>query len=730
MKKQKLIAVVLMLSIFLTMLPTMSFAATKPAAPTGLTWEGTVAKWGPVANADGYHVYLYKDGSEDYVTFNMPKTNEYDFGKAIATSKYFGPGSYTFKVKVSLKSDVWNYSDLSVESGVYTYSPVKNLSTSTNLLWKGKVARWEAVEGAADYVVSTFYSDTNERHSIFVTTSNQYDFTEEIDTRNLKSTIYFKVIARKVAGTYDAGVSEWSAESEAFTGLQKLDNPTNVYWDKGVARWDAVPGAESYYVDLYKSDGTIICTSSGVPYNYYGMRRLLDFYGATKNEDYYFTVRAAKRGHIISDKVTSSSPMYQYIDCSHSFAEIQVDFAKRFSDSCSGDDTYYKSCTLCNGLSEEYFTIPNTQKEHIPTYVDNMDGATHRKKCSVCGTELVAGGNHIYDKEVVNDNYLKSSATCSGKAVYYKSCACGANSMGTSGEGIFEGGEKLQHTFGTTWDGKDATGHWHCCSICQEKSIVEKHTPNIASATEQEAKICTECGYIMEAVLGHQCKNHVTKVPGKAATCTEEGNKIYYICDCNKWYEDVVCLSEITDKTSVKVPKLVHSWDEGKITTPATAAKEGAKTFTCTHCKATRVEPIAKLLPVIIEGKDSQWEKESEKVLSFRSDADFKDFINVTLDGKSVDSKNYTLKSGSIIVELKPEYLSTLAPGNHTLAINSTSGKAETTFTIAQASTENNKGTEATTPQTGDNSNLLLWSVLLLISFGGIVYGKKRREVK
>ena len=730
MKKRKFIAVLLMLSIFLTMLPNKSFAVTKPAAPTGLTWEGTVAKWDAVANADGYHVYLYKDGSEDYVTFNMPKTNEYDFGKEITTSEYFGPGSYTFKVKVSLKSDVWNYSDLSVESGAYTYSPAKSLSVPTNLRWDGKVAKWDAVEGASDYVVTSYYTGSNERHAAVVTTSNQYDFTQEIDTRKLKSTVYFKVIARKTAGTYQDGVSDWSGESAAITGLQKLDNPTNVYWDKGVARWDKVPGANYYYINLYKSDGTLVNASISTPNNYANIINLIrDGSTAEKGTDYYFTVRAAKEGMINSD-IVKPSTMYHYDDCSHSFAEIQVDFAKRFGASCSNDETYYKSCTLCNGLSNEYFTVPNSQKEHTPTYVDNMDGTTHRKKCSVCGTELVASETHIYDKEVVNDNYLKSSATCAEKAVYYKSCACGANSMGTSSEGIFEGGEKLAHSFYPTWDGKDATGHWHYCTTCKEKSIVEKHTSNIPSATEQEGKLCTECGYIMEATLGHQCKNHVTKVPGKAATCTEEGNKEYYICDCNKWYEDIACLSEITDKTSVKVSKLQHSWDEGKITTPATAAKEGVKTITCSSCKATKVEPIVKLLPVIIEGKDSQWEKESEKVLSFRSDADFKDFINVTLDGKSVDSKNYTLKSGSIIVELKPEYLSTLASGNHTLAINSTSGKAETTFTIAQASAENNKDTEATTPQTGDNSNLLLWSVLLLISFGAIVYGKKRREIK
>ena len=36
-----------------------------------------------------------------------------------------------------------------------------------------------------------------------------------------------------------------------------------------------------------------------------------------------------------------------------------------------------------------------------------------------------------------------------------------------------------------------------------------------------------------------------------------------------------------------------HTWDDGKITTPATKDADGVKTFTCTSCGETKTEPLA-----------------------------------------------------------------------------------------------------------------------------------------
>ena len=49
------------------------------------------------------------------------------------------------------------------------------------------------------------------------------------------------------------------------------------------------------------------------------------------------------------------------------------------------------------------------------------------------------------------------------------------------------------------------------------------------------------------------------------ATCTEDGNEAYYICDgCDKWFEDAQGKSEITDKTSVIIPAAGHTLSDWK----------------------------------------------------------------------------------------------------------------------------------------------------------------------
>ena len=70
----------------------------------------------------------------------------------------------------------------------------------------------------------------------------------------------------------------------------------------------------------------------------------------------------------------------------------------------------------------------------------------------------------------------------------------------------------------------------------------------------------------------------------KEPTCTEPGS------------ETSVCPEAGCGKTFTReIPALGHSWDEGKVTKPATEAETGVKTFTCTRCGETKTETIPKL---------------------------------------------------------------------------------------------------------------------------------------
>ena len=140
---------------------------------------------------------------------------------------------------------------------------------------------------------------------------------------------------------------------------------------------------------------------------------------------------------------------------------------------------------------------------------------------------------------------------------------------------------------------------------------------------------------------------------------------------------------------------------------PSGAAAD-EKYYTLQYVNGTlHVEKIA-----IIEGANQTWTKESGKDLVIRSNADFSDFLGVTVnDVELVQNQDYTAKSGSTIVTIKADYLNSLAAGDYKIAIVSDTGSAVTKFTVkaetaGDSDTSNNDNTAggntgSTTTQSG-----------------------------
>lgn len=83
---------------------------------------------------------------------------------------------------------------------------------------------------------------------------------------------------------------------------------------------------------------------------------------------------------------------------------------------------------------------------------------------------------------------------------------------------------------------------------------------------------------VTEAAHTHQGKY----ISGKGATCTEEGSKEYYSCDCGRFFEDESCTTEITDLDTWKViSKLEHTWPGDYVKEHADAEKHY---HICTVC--------------------------------------------------------------------------------------------------------------------------------------------------
>ena len=154
-----------------------------------------------------------------------------------------------------------------------------------------------------------------------------------------------------------------------------------------------------------------------------------------------------------------------------------------------------------------------------------------------------------------------SNCTDKGWDAYKKCDLCG-KLFDTNGNPIAEIPYRAlndDHDFDTTaWGYKEADGHAHVCSRnTAHHDTVVPHTAGPA-ATETTPQTCTECGFVMKPATGHI--HHLTKVDKVDATCTVDGNKEYYECTCGKLFEDAAAATEITDHSSVVIPKTGHSY--------------------------------------------------------------------------------------------------------------------------------------------------------------------------
>ena len=162
--------------------------------------------------------------------------------------------------------------------------------------------------------------------------------------------------------------------------------------------------------------------------------------------------------------------------------------------------------------------------------VQEYDNTQHWTKCSRC------------DAESTRENHSGGAATCQAKAV-----------CDTCGQ---QYGDYANHEFDTsTWGYKDADGHAHRCRTngCTAHDTVNVHISG-GQATETTPEICTECGYIIHAALGHT--HSWMLVSEIASTCIHTGTKAHYKCSgCPQLATEADGVYTITDDTALGLPE-------------------------------------------------------------------------------------------------------------------------------------------------------------------------------
>ena len=108
----------------------------------------------------------------------------------------------------------------------------------------------------------------------------------------------------------------------------------------------------------------------------------------------------------------------------------------------------------------------------------------------------------------------------------------------------------------------------------------------------------------------------------------------------------------------------------------------------------------------IIDGANSSWTQSTDGSgsIRIRGNGEISKFRNVKVDGTIVDPANYTVTEGSTIIELKADYLKTLAAGTHTFEIVWTNGTASTSFTVAKNTPDEPENDDNNKDDNNDNN--------------------------
>ena len=285
----------------------------------------------------------------------------------------------------------------------------------------------------------------------------------------------------------------------------------------------------------------------------------------------------------------------------HDFtAEIAEAKYLKSGSTCTEKDVYYKSCAACglsskgtadeatffsgNVLDHDWgsWTQNSDEKPHTRicmrdtshTETENCHGGTAtctaKAVCTVCGGEYGEMAAHSFTTEKAETQYLKSAATCTEKAIYYKSCAvCGLSSKGTADEATFFSGNVLDHDWGTWTQNSDEKTHTRICM--RDTSHTETKNCHGGTASCTMKAVCEVC----KAEYGEKDPEHHAEGCELEWVVTEtEHEQKYSLCG------------------KVTIAKEKHTFGDWTIIQRPTSNRDGEKERICQICQYKETKTI------------------------------------------------------------------------------------------------------------------------------------------
>ncbi|MBE6142595.1 MAG: hypothetical protein E7177_01215 [Erysipelotrichaceae bacterium] len=357
-------------------------------------------------------------------------------------------------------------------------------------------------------------------------------------------------------------------------------------------RFDALDAEKNVKIQAALGNGT---ASKPAKTNYKATAKAaaLSFDGITKNNikvtiERYSVDKAIVEIYVNDEKMIFTKTNDQAVDnCGFNF-RTAWDRTKIYNDEGIGDSYYktsksYPTIALSRGLGElEGFgkglaIAPVGYIERVDDDVasgkvaadSNEDVVVVVSKLGLTKTADTSTIHyHVYNQEVVHEDYLVSEANCENSAVYNKSCSCGLEGTETfvSGEALghdlkLESDEEkhwyeCQRTGCDHSEGEQAHsyeegqylvstegegGHYQVCKVCEEDTAVVAHSGG--TATETEKAKCEHCGESYGELATHVCTydqliiDEQYLVPGsncqthafyyKSCTCGEAGTESF-----------------------------------------------------------------------------------------------------------------------------------------------------------------------------------------------------------